>query len=101
MLNRLETLVLMGMDIPLAAVRHQIASAIDIVVHLGRLRDKSRKVLEVTEVGTVKDGTIVLRPLYQFVEKGMKNGKVVGQLCATEYTLQSIEKCQRAGVELL
>lgn len=54
MLNRLETLVLMGMDIPLLAVRNQIASAIDIVVQLGRLRDKSRKVLEVAEVTGVK-----------------------------------------------
>lgn len=51
MLNRLETLVLMGMEIPLEAVRQQIASAIDIIVHLGRLRDKSRKVLEICEVG--------------------------------------------------
>lgn len=98
MLNRLETLVLMGLDIPLAAIRQQIASGIDLVVHLGRLRDKSRKVLEVTEVGTVAEGVIQLFPLYVFQEEGEQDGKVIGELKATEYRLQAVEKCQRAGV---
>ena len=69
MLSRLEALVLMGADIPLMAVRKQIASAIDIIVHLGRLRDKSRKVLEVSEVLDIENQEITLNPLYRFVEK--------------------------------
>ncbi len=68
MLSRLETMALMGADIPLAAVRSQIASAIDILVHLGRLRDRSRKVLEIVEVGGYIEGEILLNPLFRFVE---------------------------------
>ena len=81
MLSRLETLVLMGMDIPLEAVRRQIASAIEIIVHLGRLRDKSRKVLEITEVVGCENGEIRLNPLYCFEELGESSeGNVVGKL---------------------
>lgn len=69
MLSRLETMVLMAAELPLPAVRSQIASAIDILVHLGRLRDGSRKVLEIVEVGTYADGEIQLNPLYQFEEE--------------------------------
>lgn len=69
MISRLETMVLMGMDIPMAAIEKQIASAIDIFVHLGRLRDKSRKVLEITEVLGYEKGEIKLNSLYQFEEK--------------------------------
>ena len=68
MLSRLETMVLMGMELPLAAIRSQIASAIDILIHLGRLRDKSRRVLSIVEVGGVVNGEIELNPLYQFEE---------------------------------
>ena len=100
MLNRLETLVLMGLDIPLEAIRQQIASGIDLVVHLGRLRDKSRKVLEIAEVGKVENGQIMLRTLYEFREQGEKNGKVIGTLTKTEKQLQAREKCQRAGVSI-
>ena len=59
MLTRLETMVLMGMELPLAAVRRQIASGVDIIVHLGRLRDKSRRVLEIVEILGFEDGEIV------------------------------------------
>lgn len=78
MLSRLETMVLMGMDFPLPAIRRQIASGIDIIIHLGRLRDKSRKVLEVTEVIGYQDGEILLRPIYSFEETGEKDGKIQG-----------------------
>ena len=78
MLSRLETMVLMGMDLPLPAIRRQIASGIDILVHLGRLRDKSRKVLEVTEVTGYQDGEILLQPIYIFEETGEKDGKIQG-----------------------
>jgi len=79
MLSRLETMVLMGMELPLPAIRRQIASGIDIIVHLGRLRDKSRKVLVVSEVMGYQDGEIVMETLYQFEETGEKNGKIQGR----------------------
>lgn len=81
MLMRLETMVLMGMELPLSAVRRQIASGVDIIVQLGRLRDKSRKVLEIVEITGYEDGEIVTRPLYQFQETGTDEaGHVIGQL---------------------
>lgn len=77
MLQRLETMVLMGMDIPLAAVQRQIASAIDIIIHVGRLRDKSRKILEVVEVLNYEDAQIKTRSLYEFEESGQGKEKDV------------------------
>lgn len=68
----------MGMELPLAAIQRQIASGIDLIVHLGRLRDKSRKVLEVTEVLGYMDGEIRLQTLYQFEEKGVEHGRIQG-----------------------
>lgn len=99
MLARLETLVLMGMDIPLAAVRNQIASAVDIVIQLGRLRDKSRKTLSITEVTGVKDGVIMLNPLYEFVEEGIsEKGMVEGKLRRTQNAMRMTQKLERAGM---
>ena len=98
MLNRMETLVLMGLDIPLTAIRQQIASGIDILVHLGRLRDKSRKVLQVDEVGEVIDGKIELYPLYEYEEEGEEDGRVKGSLKKTKNKLKSVDKCKRAGI---
>jgi len=81
MLSRLENMVLMGMEIPLGAIRQQIASGIDIVVHLGRLRDKSRRVLEIAEIMGYVDGEIRLNPLFVFEEAGEDGlGKIVGSL---------------------
>lgn len=81
MLSRLETMVLMGMDLPIGAVRRQIASGIDILVHLGRLRDKSRKVLQIVEIIDYKDGEIRLNTLFEYEETGEnEEGKVVGTL---------------------
>lgn len=100
MLNRLETLVLMGMDIPLEAIRQQIASAIDIVVHLGRLRDRSRKVLEVCEVGAVEQGVVRLYPLFRFTERGESGGKVIGRLEPTGHRLINVDKSIKAGIEI-
>ena len=68
MISRLETMVMMGSDIPLPAIRKQMASSIDIFIQLGRLRDKSRRVVEIAEVDGIKDGEIVLNPLFRFVE---------------------------------
>ncbi|MBQ9165734.1 MAG: Flp pilus assembly complex ATPase component TadA, partial [Oscillospiraceae bacterium] len=79
MLMRLETMVLMGAELPLAAIDSQIASAIDILVHLGKLRDGSRKVLSIMEVGNVEHQKICLRPLYEFEETGMDEaGRISG-----------------------
>lgn len=79
-LSRLEMMVLMGMELPLGAIRRQIVSGVDIIIHLGRLRDKSRKVLEIAEVTGLEDGEILLNPLYVFEETGMENGKILGSL---------------------
>lgn len=72
-------MVLMGMDLPLPAIQRQIASGIDLIVHLGRLRDKSRKVLEVTEVLGYWEGEIRLQTLYQYTELEEKAGKIQGE----------------------
>lgn len=81
MLSRLENMVLMGMDLPLAAVRQQIASGIDIMVHLGRLRDRSRRVLEITEIIGCENNEIKLNPLYEFEEAGEdSDGCIIGRL---------------------
>lgn len=80
LLSRLETMVLMGMDLPIAAIRQQIASAVDIIVHLGRLRDKSRKVLEIMEVCGYAEGSVRLQPLFLYQydrEKLEKEGELI------------------------
>ena len=98
MLMRLETMVLMGMELPLNAVRRQIASGVDIIVQLGRLRDKSRKVLEIVEITGYEDGEIVTRPLYQFQETGTDEaGHVMGQLQMCN-TLTHTDKLLAAGL---
>lgn len=77
MLTRLETMVLMGMDIPLSAIRAQIASAIDVMVHLGRFRDGSRKVLEITEICGFENGAIRLAPLFLYKQTEGEEGRLV------------------------
>lgn len=96
MLSRLETMVLMGMELPLAAVRRQIASGVDLIVHLGRLRDKSRRVLEITEILGFEEGEILTKPIYQFEETGEEKEKVVGRLVKVD-ELTHIEKLLRNG----
>ena len=100
MLVRLETMVLMGLEMPLSAVRRQIASGIDILIHLGRLRDKSRRVLEIREVTgyDYESGEIVTSVLYEFLEDGkQKEGRVVGKLHKKE-ELFHVQKLIRAGI---
>lgn len=99
MLSRLETMALMGMDLPLPAIRRQIASALDIIIHLGRLRDKSRKVLEIVEVDGMEDGEIRLHPLYVFQEEkkeGWEKHRVRGRLVKQGEMLHT-EKMAAAG----
>lgn len=101
MLKRLETMVLMGVDMPLPAIKSQIGSGLDIIIHLGRLRDKSRKVLEIAEIIGYKEGEIVLNPLYEFKETKEKNADtVIGDLKKTANKLQNTKKLKAAGLNL-
>lgn len=90
MISRVETMVLMGLSLPLEAIRRQIASGIDLMVHLGRLRDRSRRVLEITEVTGYENGEVLLNPLYVW---DMGKGKLVRR-----GELQNWEKMKRAGI---
>ena len=98
MLARLENMVLMGMEIPLMAIRQQVASAIDVIVHLGRLRDKSRRVLEITEVLECRDNEIILNPLFVFEEAGEDDeGHIIGKLQKKSELLRE-DKLKAAGL---
>jgi len=100
MLSRLETMVLQGAaGLPLEAIRQQIASAIDIIIHLSRLRDKSRKTMEICEVSGYKDGEIILNPLYQFEETEKSTiQKVDGVLKRTGNKLEHDFKLKLSGI---
>ena len=102
MLSRLETMVLMGADIPLPAVRSQVAAAIDILIHLGRLRDKSRRVLSIVEVVGYEAGEIRLNPLYRFEESHEEKdaGKSVQGSLKKVGSLQNTEKLKNAGIKI-
>lgn len=99
MLSRLETMVLTGADFPMDAIRQQIAAAIDLIVHLGRLSDKSRKTLDIVELCGYENGKYRINPLYRFVREGTDgNGKVIGHLTRTEYPMQQMQKFEMSGV---
>ncbi len=98
MLLRLENMILMAMDIPLEAIRRQIASGIDVIIHLGRLRDRSRRVLEIVEVTGYGEGQYILNTLYQFEEEGEDaDGNVQGRL-AEKASLVQVRKLKAAGL---
>ncbi|PKM57141.1 MAG: pilus assembly protein [Firmicutes bacterium HGW-Firmicutes-3] len=100
MLSRLETMVLTGSAMPLEAIRQQIASAVEVMVHLGRLRDKSRKVLEVVEIVTYKDGHVVMNPLYTFQEDEQSTDEAVcGQLVRSGNQLKNREKLLLSNIK--
>lgn len=101
MLSRLETMVLQGAaGLPLEAIRQQIASAVDIIIHLSRLRDKSRKTMEITEVVGYENGKIILNPLYKFIEdENSTLEKVSGSLVRTENQMKNTFKLQLAGIK--
>ncbi|MDF2534661.1 MAG: putative secretion ATPase [Bacillales bacterium] len=98
MLSRLETMVLTGSSgFPIKAVRQQITSAIDIIIHLSRLRDKSRKVIEITEI-EIQDGEYILNKLYEFIEDNSSTlNKVVGELKKTNIVMKNEWKLKNAG----
>jgi pilus assembly protein CpaF len=100
MLSRLETMILMGVDIPIHAVRRQLEAGIDVIVHLGRLRDKSRKVLEIVEITGFENGEIRTTPLYQFEETDASTSeKVIGRLNKVG-ELKYTQKLLAAGIKL-
>ena len=99
-ISRLETMVMLSTDIPIEALRRQIASGVDIIVHLGRLRDKSRHVLEIMEVTGMSGSEVKLNTLYRFAEAGTVKGKIEGMLIK-EHELVSTGKLLRAGYDVL
>ncbi|NJJ39797.1 CpaF family protein [Paenibacillus apii] len=98
MISRLETMVLSGADLPVAVVRQQIGSAIDIFVHLARLRDRSRRVTEISEVMGLEGGEVKLNPLYMFRETGEGDGRLKGELEACGNPLRNTAKLVMAGI---
>ncbi|MBQ7264486.1 MAG: CpaF family protein [Firmicutes bacterium] len=105
MLSRLETMVLQGAQIPIDAIRQQIGSAVDVIIQLSRLRDKSRRTVQIVEVlGYVRDengnGYVKLNPLFEFVEKGEDaNKRIIGGLERTENPFINTHKFKMAGIE--
>lgn len=103
MISRLETMVLQGAEgLPLEAIRQQIASAVDVIIHLSRLRDKSRKTMEIVEIlgYDPKERKFITNTLYEFVETGGKTqSKVVGELRRTANPMKNTDKLRNAGIE--
>lgn len=97
MISRLETMVLSGAELPISVVRQQISSAIDVFVHLSRLRDRSRRVTEISEVIGMKDGEVLLNPLFRFQERDEREGRIIGGLVQVG-KLKQVEKIQMAGL---
>ena len=101
MLSRLETMVLTGTEMPLPAIRQQIASAVDIIIQLSRFRDKSRRVMEIVEVTGYVNNEIQLSPLYRFeIEGETEEKRIIGSLKKFG-TLQHMEKLLQAGINLI
>ena len=102
MLSRLETMVLTGANFPIEAIRQQIGSAIDLIVHLGRLSDKSRKVLNIVEMVGYQDGKYEINPLFEYVreQEELVDGKVVGSFRPTGNKLVHTEKFVMNGIKL-
>ncbi|OAB48374.1 CpaF family protein [Paenibacillus antarcticus] len=99
MISRLETMVLSGANLPILVVRQQISSAIDILVHLSRLRDRSRRVTEISEVLGMESGEVHVSPLFRFRESGEKDGRIIGELEPCGQSMQHIEKLKMAGLD--
>ena len=101
MIARLETMVLMGSkNLPVEAIRSQIASGLDLLVHLGRLRDRSRKVLDIAEIDGIEDGEVKLNRLFHFKEAGELDGKIYGSWEKVG-ELKHTEKLRQAGLSLI
>ena len=100
-LARLETMTLMaGMDLPIRAIREQVASAIDLIVHQERMRDGTRKITNITEVTGMEGNVITTTDLFVFEQTGYENGKVVGQLRPTGLRPKFMERIEAAGIHM-
>ena len=100
-LRRIETMVLMaGMELPLKAIREQIASSIEMVIHLERMKDGTRKVVQVSEVQGIEGDTIVMQDLFIFKQTGIKNGIVMGNLKSTGLRPKFMSKFHENSIEL-
>src|SRR5918999_1481637 len=101
MLSRLETMVLMaGIDLPVRAIREQIASAVDLIVHQSRLKDGTRKITNITEVQGMEGDVIVMQDVFVFEQTGVVEGKIQGRLKATGIRPKFVEKFETAGIHL-
>ena len=101
MLSRIETMVLMaGVDLPLRAIREQIASAVDLIVHQSRLRDGQRKIVSITEVQGMEGDVIVMQEVFTFEQTGVVDGRIQGQLKPTGIRPKFTEKFELAGISL-
>ncbi len=100
-LSRLETMGLMaGMDLPVRALREQISSAVDLIVHQERMRDGTRKVVNITEVTGMEGDVITISDIFMFEQMGMENGKVVGRLRPSGLRPKFMDKIENAGINL-
>jgi pilus assembly protein CpaF len=97
MMARLETMALSAAELPVQVIRQQIASAIDIVIHISRFRDRTRRVTEICEVVGVEAGEVLLNPLFLFEEEGERNGQVAGKLKRTANPFVQMDKLMMAG----
>jgi pilus assembly protein CpaF len=101
MLSRLETMCLMaGMDLPVRAIREQIASAVDVIVQQARMRDGSRKVISVTEVQGMEGDVVVMSDIFSFEQQGIEDGKIIGRLKPTGIRPKFYERIEAAGINL-
>ncbi|MBN2548617.1 MAG: CpaF family protein [Anaerolineales bacterium] len=100
-LSRMETMTMMaGMDLPVRAIREQVSSAIDLIVHQERMRDGSRKITNITEVSGMEGDIITMTDLFLFEQTGIENGKVVGRLRPTGLRPKFIDKIEASGIHL-
>jgi len=100
-LSRLETMCLMaGMDLPVRAIREQIASAVDLIVHEERMRDGSRKVVNITEVQGMEGDVIVMSDIFVFEQTGIEAGKVIGRLRPTGIRPKFVERLEASNIHL-
>ena len=101
MLSRLETMVLMaGVDLPLRAIREQVSSAVDLIVHQSRLKDGTRKVTNITEVQGMEGDVIVMQDVFVFEQTGIVDGKIQGRLKPTGIRPKFVEKFEIMGIQL-
>ncbi len=100
-LARVETMALMaGMDLPIRAIREQISSAIDLIIHQERLRDGTRKIVNITEVSGMEGDVITMTDIFLFEQSGYEEGKVIGRLRPTGLRPKFIDKIEAAGIHL-